>query len=331
MVTALKPRKSITLALQHARVNILMESMRAETLAIRKFRTIITDGPLPVDDDALSKLTRVIPGTLYLMKNGVRKFASYNGIIMLEINNLTGMDEVENMKAIVADLPQTYAAFTGVSQKSLKVWVRFICPDGSLPQDEDLAQIYHANAYRLAVKYYQPQLPFNISLREPLLDLSCCKSADEHLYFNANAMPVVMKQPLKMPDVIPLKIKVDDNRPRLERMAPGYEKFHAVSLIFEAALRKAAASFEGSKYASEEERNKGLMIRTAEECFKAGLRIYYDMKLCKGVNMQWFAGMKNLLNSFQDDFDKGIDRDPAYIYGPALPRTLYVGFKIGSL
>lgn len=36
------------------------------------------------------------------------------------------------------------------------------------------------------------------------------------------------------------------------------------------------------------------------------------------------------LNSFQSDFDKSIDRGPAYIYGPALPRTLYVGFKIGS-
>lgn len=64
--------------------------------------------------------------------------------------------------------------------------------------------------------------------------------------------------------------------------------------------------------------------------FDAGLKFYYDMKLCSGVNMQWFAGMKNIFNSFQSDFDKGIDRDPAYIYGPALPRTLYVGFKIGS-
>ena len=65
--------------------------------------------------------------------------------------------------------------------------------------------------------------------------------------------------------------------------------------------------------------------------FDAGLKFYYDMKLCVGVNMQWFAGMKNLFNSFQDDFDKGIGRDPAYVYGPTMPRTFYVGFKIGSL
>jgi outer membrane receptor for ferrienterochelin and colicins len=65
--------------------------------------------------------------------------------------------------------------------------------------------------------------------------------------------------------------------------------------------------------------------------FDAGLKFYYDIKLCAGVNMQWYAGVKNLFNSFQDDFDKGIDRDPAYVYGPTMPRTFYVGFKICSL
>lgn len=64
--------------------------------------------------------------------------------------------------------------------------------------------------------------------------------------------------------------------------------------------------------------------------FDAGLKFYYDMPIGKSLNMQWFAGMKNIFNSFQDDFDKGIDRDPAYIYGPTLPRTVFIGFKIGN-
>jgi outer membrane receptor for ferrienterochelin and colicins len=41
-------------------------------------------------------------------------------------------------------------------------------------------------------------------------------------------------------------------------------------------------------------------------------------------------GVKNILNSFQNDFDLGIDRDPAYIYGPTMPRTIYFGVKIGN-
>lgn len=72
-------------------------------------------------------------------------------------------------------------------------------------------------------------------------------------------------------------------------------------------------------------------LHRSKTFFDSGLKCYYDMKLCNGVNMQWFAGMKNVFNSYQKDFDKGIDRDPAYVYGPALPRTFYIGFKIGSL
>ncbi len=72
-------------------------------------------------------------------------------------------------------------------------------------------------------------------------------------------------------------------------------------------------------------------LHRSDVFFDAGVKFYYDMKLCTGVNMQWFAGMKNMFNSYQGDFDKGIDRDPAYIYGPTLPRTFYIGFKVASL
>jgi len=49
-----------------------------------------------------------------------------------------------------------------------------------------------------------------------------------------------------------------------------------------------------------------------------------------GAKLQWFAGIKNVFNSWQSDFDTGIDRDPTYIYGPVSPRTIYFGIKIGN-
>lgn len=39
-------------------------------------------------------------------------------------------------------------------------------------------------------------------------------------------------------------------------------------------------------------------------------------------------GVQNIFNSYQDDFDKTADRDPAYIYGPTRPRTYFVGTKV---
>jgi outer membrane receptor for ferrienterochelin and colicins len=47
--------------------------------------------------------------------------------------------------------------------------------------------------------------------------------------------------------------------------------------------------------------------------------------------MECNLGIKNVLNAFQKDFDVGIDRDPAYIYGPGAPRTIYFGIRFGSL
>jgi len=44
-----------------------------------------------------------------------------------------------------------------------------------------------------------------------------------------------------------------------------------------------------------------------------------------------YAGSKNILNSYQSDFDKGKDRDPGYIYGPISPRTIYAGVKISNI
>jgi len=70
-------------------------------------------------------------------------------------------------------------------------------------------------------------------------------------------------------------------------------------------------------------------LRKSHPFFDLGGKIYYDIPL-NGASLQIFAGMKNIFNSFQSDFDSGIDRDPAYIYGPVSPRTVYFGIKIGN-
>ncbi|WP_339613989.1 TonB-dependent receptor [uncultured Winogradskyella sp.] len=43
------------------------------------------------------------------------------------------------------------------------------------------------------------------------------------------------------------------------------------------------------------------------------------------------AGVKNMFNSFQDDFDVGPTRDSDYVYGPAMPRTFFIGITIGKM
>ena len=58
-------------------------------------------------------------------------------------------------------------------------------------------------------------------------------------------------------------------------------------------------------------------------------KIGYSFSLKKyGSTIEIYGGMKNLLDSYQTDFDRGKNRDSNYVYGPSLPRTFFVGLKI---
>ncbi|HDR68645.1 MAG TPA: TonB-dependent receptor [Bacteroidaceae bacterium] len=70
-------------------------------------------------------------------------------------------------------------------------------------------------------------------------------------------------------------------------------------------------------------------LRESQRFFDMGIRFRYNIKL-NGSTVQLFAGMRNIFNSYQNDFDTGIDRDPGYIYGPVNPRSIYLGLKIGN-
>lgn len=48
----------------------------------------------------------------------------------------------------------------------------------------------------------------------------------------------------------------------------------------------------------------------------------------KGWELKLHGGLRNLLNSYQNDFDRGADRDAGYIYGPLQPRTYFLALKL---
>lgn len=62
------------------------------------------------------------------------------------------------------------------------------------------------------------------------------------------------------------------------------------------------------------------------------LRVGYTFDIQKvSSGLELYGGVKNITNSYQDDFDIGKNRDSDYIYGPSAPRTVFVGLKISSL
>lgn len=128
------------------------------------------------------------------------KFKQYNGIVLVEVNHLSGLAEAEFIKSKAALLPQTYAILVGSSGRSVKIWVRFSLPDGSLPETEETASLFHAQAYRTAVQCYQPLFPFPITLKEPSLRQSFRMTVDKNPYHHPEAAAFCLEQPVDLSD-----------------------------------------------------------------------------------------------------------------------------------
>jgi len=56
-------------------------------------------------------------------------------------------------------------------------------------------------------------------------------------------------------------------------------------------------------------------------------KISYKLPLKSGTQLELYSGVKNIFNSYQSAFDIGKNRDSNFVFGPAQPRTAFVGVK----
>ena len=121
--------------------------METKAQPVSKMREVLPY-MLPGDkNDYVQKVPKLLPAAAFVRKNGVMVMAEYNGIVMIQVNNLSGPMEADEVKKWVKELPQTYLAFVGSSGKSVKIWVRFTYPDDLLPVT--LVLRIHRNACHL--------------------------------------------------------------------------------------------------------------------------------------------------------------------------------------
>lgn len=260
-------------ALSVCETGVLFERIKTETKSgyVTKLRSIIPElEGTNAQYEHIDRLPRIYPAIEYTRtKDGEQIMKQYNGLVQLEVNRLAGISEVEYVKQQAALLPQTFAAFCGSSGRSVKIWVRFALPDeGGLPVKESEAALFHAHAYRLAVKCYQPMLPFGIHLKEPLLMQSCRMTLDERPYYNPDAVVFCLEQPLSMPGEETFRQRKQEEKNPLLRMKPGYETSKTFALIYEAALNRALNELENWRRGDS---LQSLLVRLAEHCFKAGI------------------------------------------------------------
>jgi outer membrane receptor for ferrienterochelin and colicins len=74
-----------------------------------------------------------------------------------------------------------------------------------------------------------------------------------------------------------------------------------------------------------------LQLNEVNPFFDLNIKVETHFDLTEDFMVTLSGGIKNLFNSYQDDFDIGAMRDSDYIYGPAAPRTIFIGLKFGKL
>lgn len=257
-------------------INLQMEAMKHETKAqpVSNLRTSIRYASPDTRLDDAKKLAKVIPAATFRKTVNGTQMTGYNGIIQIEVNHLANYMEVNRVKQEAAELSQTFAALMGSGEHSVKIWIRFTRPDGSLPQKREEAEIFQAHAYRKAVSLYQPILSYPIELKNPTLEQFCRQTYDPELYYNPESTVIYMRQPLGMPSETTYKEAVQAETSPFKRLIPGYDSYNTLSALFEAALNNAYQSLSELSpriHMRSEEDLKPLLIQVAKNCFQAGI------------------------------------------------------------
>jgi len=65
--------------------------------------------------------------------------------------------------------------------------------------------------------------------------------------------------------------------------------------------------------------------------FDVNIKASYQLEVSEDFQLELSGGVRNILDSFQPEFDSGPERDSDFIYGPAAPRSLFIAIKIGNL
>ena len=217
------------------------------------------------------KLPEIIPAAEFRKVNGQKQMKAYNGIIELTVGPLSNKSEIALVKQKASEQPQTRCAFMGSSGKTVKIWTTFTRPDNSLPKTREEAELFHAHAYRLAVKCYQPQIPFDILPKEPTLEQYSRLSYDPDIMYRPNSVQFYLSQPTAMPEETTFREAVQAEKSPLTRAVPGYDAENAFLMLFEAAFRKAYTDLSEAGLQLREDKWQPLVVQLAKNCFASGL------------------------------------------------------------
>ena len=264
-------------------------------------------------------------------RKGERVTRGYTGLVLLEVNNLTGQDEAAAVRRGAAEMPQTLMAFVGAEGLSVKIVCRgellevrgekLEVRDYSQPQNYSLTThlslltseeipLFHENLYERARMIYNGQLGVTVEKLEPSPQRICYMSYDPEIVYNPLATPIYAKAE-RATDALTRQPSARE----LTEGDLGYDRYKSLHIVFEHNLTKAMDETES--IADDEERRHATLVKLAQYSLETGLamgpaqrmalmhsRFWDDRELVKKVFEN--AYRENLVKKYMER--KGIQR-----------------------
>ena len=165
--------------------------------AVKKFREVyhlmkverLDDGQVTTNWEGGVRMPRICFAADYQKRKEQWLMKHYNGLVVLEVNNLPTYEKAVEIRGLAKKLPETLMCFLGASGRSVKIVCRGELYSGGLPEDEAEMRQFHLNIYNTARRAYQNQFGFDIPFLEPRLDRTVYMSADPEMGYQADARP----------------------------------------------------------------------------------------------------------------------------------------------
>ncbi|MCR5577909.1 MAG: hypothetical protein K6F74_01655 [Prevotella sp.] len=216
-------------------------------------------------------------------RKGERITRGYTGLVLLEVNNLTGSDEAEAVRRGAGEMPQTLMAFVGADGQSVKIVCQgelFPGGNSSLPETDSDIALFHENLYERARMIYNGQLGVTIEKLEPTPQRICYMSYDRNMVYNTMATPIYAKAE-KATDAL-------NRQPSMLEQTEGdlgIDRYRSLHTVFEFNLTKAYDDTEG--IADDEERRHAILSRLAQYCLETGFSMAPAMRQALMKSLFW--------------------------------------------
>ena len=196
------------------------------------------------------------------------RILNYNGLIVLEANNLADYDEAIRIRNEAARLPQTMMVFLGASGRSVKIVCRGeLLPDngGGVPTTEEEIKKFHQLLYRTARKAYNAQLDITLDAPKPLIHRTIYISADPDMRFREQAVPfyVDMEEKTTPPSSTDLETVTKEHY-----LMPGRSLKQTYILNYQFILSEVMGRYFELP---DEERAGELLMQIAAKCLEQGI------------------------------------------------------------